>query len=400
MGEGRCGRGDAGVNSAEPIRVLQVFASLDRGGAETSVMNYYRHVRRDRVQFDFVVHTPSRGAYEREIEALGGHIYRLPRLRWTNLIAYSRAWRDLLRSHQEVSIVHGHFFTISSVYLSIAKSLGFATVAHSHASVPGLKGRTIRLVNMRLSRHADLLTACSAAAGTYLYGARATDSRGVVIVKNAIDLERFQYEPATRTRIRGELGIADKFVLGHVGRFEAAKNHQFVLEIFEMVHRQNKESVLVLVGEGSLRRQIEREVDTRGLSGCVVFTGARGDVDSLLQAMDVFLFPSTHEGLGIAAVEAQAAGLPTLVSDAIPHDAHVTDVIESLPLDAPVETWASAILRHAGAKIRVSPLDEIASAGYDIEREAPRLERLYLSLAGGDDRPASGRWARDPAGEE
>lgn len=370
------------MSAIAPIRVLQVFASLDRGGAETAIMAYYRLIDRERIQFDFAVHTSRRGAYEDEAEALGGHVYRLPRLRGLNLVAYRRAWRKLLDSHPDISVVHGHFFTISSLYLPIASRVGVRTIGHSHNDVPGFKGLLIRLLNRSLPRKVDLMAACSTDAARFFYGTKLVRQGDVIVINNAIDVDKFRFDSAVRTAMRRDLRIEGKFVLGHVGRFEYSKNHFFLLEIFAEVHRRDSDSVLLLVGDGSRRTALEERVAELDLVGNVIFTGVRADVEHLLQAMDVFVFPSLYEGLGIVAVEAQASGLPTIVSDQLPRDIEVTALLETLPLTAGTGEWASAILDHRECQTRSSPVAEISRGGFDITREVGKLERLYLNLVG------------------
>lgn len=370
------------VSTHEPLRVLQVLASLERGGAETSVMNYYRHTDRHRIQYDFVVHTPRRGAYEQEVEMLGGRVHRLPRFRWTNLFPYRRAWRELLVRNPEYSVVHGHFFTISSIYLDVASKLGIRTIAHSHANVPGLRGRLIRALSLPVRRVANTKAACSTDAARYLYGAGAVRRGEVVIINNAIEVDRFRFDPDVRATIRAALGMEGKFVLGHIGRFEYSKNHLFLLDVFAALLRSEPRAALVLVGDGTRRDQIEGRIADLGLTDDVILTGVRSDIPDLLQAMDVFVVPSLYEGLGIVAIESQAAGLPTIVSDRLPSDVHITSLAESVPLDAGVVTWADAILKHRNVDVRASPTGEIAQAGFDVTQEARKLERLYLELAG------------------
>lgn len=367
---------------SKPIRVLQVVASLDRGGAETSVMNYYRHTDRDHVQYDFVVHTPRRGAFEQEVEKLGGRVHRLPRFRWINLLAYRSAWRELLLRNPGYSVVHGHFFTISAIYLAVASKFGIRTVAHSHANVPGLKGLLIRGINLPLRQRADVKAACSIDAARFFYGAGAVNRGDVVIINNAIEVERFRFDSGVRAATRSTLGLDDKFVVGHIGRFEYSKNHSFLLDVFAELLRTEPRSTLLLVGDGTRRGEIESRIADLGLTEKVILTGVRSDIPDLLQAMDVFVVPSHYEGLGIVAIESQAAGLPTIVSDRLPHDVHITSLVESLPLAADVARWAAAILKHRGLYDRVSPESEIGDAGFDVTREVRKLEGLYLELAG------------------
>lgn len=367
----------------EPMRVLQVFGTLDRGGADTSILTFYRNIDRSQVQFDFVVHGPRVGALEADVLALGGNIHRVPRLSLINIIGYLRAWSRLLAAHPEYRIVHGHYFTISAIYLAVAKLHGRKTVAHSHSTIPGKTGRLITCLNWWLRYGANLRLACSEDAARFLYGDRAVRrNNSVIILKNPIEVERFAFDPSLRAVERGRRGLTDQFVVGHVGRFDTPKNHAFLLEVFQEVVRHDASAVLLLVGGGSLRSDIEHRALERGLGDSVIFAGVTPEVPALLQAMDVFVLPSLYEGFGVVAIEAQASGLPTVVSDTVPAEAVVTELVDVVPLSATATEWASAILRRRSG-MRVSHSDAIKSAGFDGADTARLLQGLYLKLAGG-----------------
>ena len=370
------------TRNQQPIRVLQVFGTLDRGGAETSIMTYYRAVDRERVQFDFVVHGARRGAFEGEVLALGGKIHRVPRPSVLGLTAHLRAWWELLRAHPEYRIVHGHYFTISGVYLAIAKLHGRRVIAHAHSAYPGVAGILIMILNHWLRYGADLKLACSTVAARSFYGDGAVEKGQVVILKNPIEVDRFAFDPSVRTITRQRLGLTDRFVLGHVGRFNPPKNHVFLLDVLEAAKKLDPRVALLLVGDGSLRRTIERRVAQRGLSDSVVFVGAVQDVPSLLQAMDVFVLPSLFEGFGVVAIEAQASGLPAVLSDAVPAETRVSDLVEVVPLASPASHWASVVMGHSASSSRVSRVDDIRRAGFDGKDNAEYLMSLYAGISG------------------
>lgn len=363
------------------MRVLQVFGTLDRGGADTSIMTFYRNIDRSRVQFDFVVHGPKVGALEADVLALGGKIHRVPRLGLLNIFGYLRAWSRLLAAHPEYRIVHGHYFTISGVYLAVAKLYRRKVVAHSHNTVPGSTGHLITVINWWLRHGADLRLSCSADAARYLYGDAAVRKGEVVILKNPIDVDQFAFNPDLRASTRGRLGLADQFVVGHVGRFDPQKNHVFLLDVFQELVKEDPRATLLLVGDGPLRTEIEGRVLERGLTDSVIFAGATAEVPALLQAMDVFVLPSLFEGFGVVAIEAQAAGLPTVVSDAVPAEAIVTNLVDVVPPSAAAGQWALAILQQRSMNARESHGDAVRSAGFDGPENARYLQRLYLDLA-------------------
>lgn len=368
----------------EPIRVLCVFSTLDRGGAETMCMNLYRHIDRSRVQFDFVKHTPDRGAYEDEIEGLGGRVYEAPRYRMYNQPSYQRWWRRHLKAHPEHQIVHGHFFTISAVYFAVCKKLGRTTVAHSHSccvSIPKefrepfpkapLLYRLIRQIN----RYSDVRLACSRRAGVDVFG-----DEQFTVVPNAIEAERFRYNSAVAGEVRRGLSLDDCFVFGTVGRFVPAKNPYGTLEIIEKVLELRPASRFLWVGDGPMKEEVQAKARKLGIEQAIVFTGVRDDVERLLHAMDAFVLPSFYEGLPVTAVEAQAAGVPTFCSDTIAREAGITDFCHFLPLGEN-DLWASELLNLKAAAGHKDMARAVKEAGYDICDTARWIEEFYLSLA-------------------
>lgn len=359
---------------SEPIRVLQVVTHMNRGGLETMLMNYYRHIDRSKVQFDFLVHRQARAAYDNEIESLGGKIYRLPRL-----VPWSRTYRLALNTffeeHSEYKIVHVHQDCLSSIILKAAKKHGIPVrIAHSHSASQDKNLKfIIKLFYKRLiPQYATDLFSCGKQAGDWMFG-----GAPFRVLNNAIDTETYRYNPVTAQRIRKELGIPENaVVVGHVGRFSAPKNHKFLVDIFGEILKLMPEAHLLLVGDGELRQSTEEKVRTLGIDGNVIFTGVRSDVPELLQAMDVFLFPSLYEGLPVTLVEAQAAGLPCVISDAIPTDCDLTQLIHRVSLNESAENWATEVCRYPNMP-RCETTSQITTAGFDICENARWLENYY-----------------------
>lgn len=365
----------------EPIRVLQVVTNMDRGGLETMLMNYYRHVDRERVQFDFLTHRADQAAYDDEIKALGGRIYRLPRL-----IPWSRSYRKELNrffmQHPEYQIVHVHQDCLSSVILQVAEKCGVPVrIAHSHnANQDKNLKYPIKLFYMRsIPRYATDLMACSQKAGMWMFrGAPFT------VLHNAIDAVAYSFDERKREDVRRCLKIPEEaLVLGHVGRFMPQKNHEFLLDIFAAAAKKEANARLLLVGDGELRSKIEAKAQRLGLSDRVIFTGIRADVPDLMQAMDVFVLPSHFEGLGIVNIEAQAAGLPCFVSaKVVPPEAKVTDLLHYISLDASAKEWATQILDNSiPIGKRRNTTKEIIEAGFDIHTTTEELECFYRTAA-------------------
>lgn len=357
-----------------PIRILHIVTYMGRGGLETMLMNYYRAIDRTKVQFDFLTHRDFRADYDDEIEALGGKIYRLP-----SLNPFSRSYLGALdrffAEHPEYRIVHSHLDCMSAIPLKAAKKHGVPVrIGHAHNSnQPRDAKYLLKLFYKRLiARNATQLFACSDEAGRWMFGD--ADFR---VLNNAIDAGRYAFDPAVRGEVRHELDLpADALVVGHVGRFDPQKNHRFLVEIFE---KMPEDARLLLVGDGVLRPDVEQQAEALGIRDRVLFTGVRTDVDRLLQAMDVFLMPSLFEGLPVSIVEAQAAGLPCLISDKVPIECKKTELVTQIPLEASPAEWAEAVLSAAEAP-RGDTLAQIREAGFDIRANAEWLQNYYLSI--------------------
>ena len=357
-----------------PIRVLCVFSTLDRGGAETMCMNLYRHINREKIQFDFVKHTPKEGAYEKEIQALGGKIYEAPRYKIYNHLKYCRWWKKHFNQHPEHRIIHGHFFTISAVYFKIAKKEKRITVGHSHCT-PADKRNIKEILSIyyckKMDKYSDARLACSQGAGEWIY------KKNFIVFNNAIETSEFLYDLREREAVRKVFNMAGRFVIGAVGRIMHQKNPFGIIEIFRATHAVRPEALLMWIGDGPLRKEAERRVKEYGIQDDVLFLGVRSDVPKLMQAMDAFIFPSFYEGLGVVAIEAQAAGLPCYVSDRVPQEVKVTENCFFLPIDE-VDKWTDSLC--AKQPVRANQMSNIIASGYDIEDTALWLSNFYKSL--------------------
>lgn len=365
----------------QPIRILHVLGGLDAGGAESFVMNLYRAIDRNAVQFDFVKHTSQIGVFENEVRAMGGEIYQCSRYRGENHWAYKKWWNDFYQQHHEYIVIHGHVRSTAAIYLKIAKKYGRVTIAHSHSTSNGSGISALVKDAMQLPiRHiAEYLFACSDKAGKWLYGSKALNGDNYKIIPNGIDLQRFAFDEDKRLTIRRELGIEhDDYVVGHVGRFSKPKNHMFLIKMFAAFSVFESKTKLLLVGDGPLCDIIQRQCTELGVRDKVIFVGAKTNTEDYYQAMDVFTFPSLWEGLGIVALEAQANGLKCIVSDRVPNNVAVTKKVEFLPLDN-MEDWIEAITEEKD-RLRegyMEAKDDMLES-YNILTIATALQAFYL----------------------
>lgn len=360
---------------SEPIRVLHVVTHMNRGGLETMLMNYYRHIDRSQLQFDFLVHRERRADYDDEIEALGGKIYRLPPLNPFDL-KYRKKLQQFFLEHPEYKIVHSHIDCMSAIPLKAAKKAGVPVrIAHSHSISQDKDAKYLLKLFYKIfiPNNATYLMACGEQAGEWMYG-----SKDFLVLNNAIDAKQYSFDYKTYCEERNKLGVcADDTLVGHVGRFSPPKNHEFLIEIFAECVRINPKARLLLVGDGDLRPGIVEKVRRLGLEPRVIFAGVRTDVAKLMQAMDVFVFPSIYEGLPLTVVEAQAAGLPCLISDAVPIECKLTNLVEQVPLTDRSREWAKKVLDVTDT-VRRNTYLEIRESGFDIQSNVKKLTAFYL----------------------
>ena len=370
-----------------PVRVLNVLGTTNLGGAESRVMELYRALDRTKVQFDFLVHTEKEGQYDQEIRSLGGRIYHVPRFRGLNLLSYKRALRRFFQEHHAFAAVQGHMTSTAAFYLPIAKKAGIpVTIAHARSAGVdrGLKGIVTKIVRAPLKYRADYCFTCSAEAGEAVYGRAWVHQGKVWTIPNAIDTKRFLFDASVRSQVRSELGLADKFVIGHVGRFGFMKNHAYLIDIFAELCKLRDDAALVLIGKGELEGAVRDKVETLGLSDRVVFLGNRFDVERYYQAFDYFVFPSIFEGLPGSVAEAQAAGLQCLVSDQVTREAVLTELVVYKSIEEPPVSWACEIMRNAKkAMCREEHSETIKKVfidkGFDVRQQAAAMEAFYIS---------------------
>ncbi|MEG1524102.1 MAG: glycosyltransferase family 1 protein [Clostridia bacterium] len=359
----------------EPIHVAQVTGIMNSGGVEAVVMNYYRAIDRTKVQFDFFVDETCSFPQRKEIEKLGGRYYLVPS--YSHPIAYIRVLKERFRENR-YQIVHSHINTMNVFPLFAAWLAGIPVrICHNHSTGNWGEGKKT-LLKYLLRPFANIFAtdcfACSELAGRWMFGNRRFDAGQVRIVPNAIDAKGYVFNPAARATLRRELGIdEDTFVVGHVGRFTYAKNHNLLIDIFRALQQERPNSTLLLIGEGELEESVRGKVKAFGLTDCIRFLGVRNDVSKLYSAMDVFCLPSFYEGLPVVLVEAQVNGLPCVVSDLVTEEATRHDGIRTRSVAAPVQSWLNALTSSARSTNESCLPDKL-----DITIQALQLQQLYL----------------------
>lgn len=368
----------------EPTRILNLFTIMNRGGAETMVMNYYRAIDKSKIQFDFMVHRQELGAYDDEIEAMGGRIFRMCPIYPQNLFSYQRMLRTFFDNHSEYKILHSHMSELG--YFAFKEAIRHdvpVRICHAH-NAPVFSSETAleklkRIPRELLARQMRKLSTdyftCSQIAGEWLFGKK--NSEKLIFMRNAIDAQAFAYNATQALRVKADLGWTDKFVIGHVGRFCPQKNHDFLIDIFKVFHRKYPDSILALVGSGELQGKMQEKVRDLGLEKDVYFLGNRADMPDIYQAFDVFLFPSFYEGLPVSLIEAQASGLPCVISDTISNQTRLTPAYYPVSLKEKPEQWVTQLEKCMGRNERRITTEYIIQAGFDIYRNASWLTQYY-----------------------
>ena len=367
----------------EPIRVAQIMGKWVGGGVEAVVMNYYRHIDRDKIQFDFICDDDSTRIPTEEIEKLGGKVILIPP--YQKVFKYHKTLKKVLQEGQ-YKIVHSHINALSVFSLWAAKSAGVPVrIAHSHSTSNKKEWKKTLLKNILRPFSKVFATdyfCCSELAGRWLFGNKTYDQGKVYLLNNAIDVDKFKYDEKIRKEKRKELNIKDnQLVIGHIGRFVQQKNHEFLIDIFNEIYKQDKNAILLLIGEGPLKEEIQNKVNELGLDKNVKFLGQRNDANELYQAMDAFVLPSLYEGLPVVGVEAQASGLPCFFSTDMTKETKVLGTTQFIELAKSPEMWAQSILQKLKNYQRHDTRKQMTDKSFNITVEADKLQKQYNKLS-------------------
>ncbi|MDQ0859278.1 glycosyltransferase family 1 protein [Bacillus sp. V2I10] len=365
-----------------PIRVLHAVVNMNRGGAETLIMNLYRNIDRSKVQFDFLTSKP--GVFDDEITELGGRIHRIPYITECGHRNYIKHLDQFFKENSQYKIVHAHMDKMSGFILRAAKKACIPTrIAHSHntQSEGGIPAKIYKsYAGSQISKASTHYLACSRVAANWLFKSKASSS---TILKNGIEINKFAFSQAIRDQVRADLRIEKNSVaIGHIGRFNHQKNHIFLIDIFNELLKAVPNAVLILVGDGPLRSTIEDKVKDLNIENKVQFLGIRSDVELLLQAFDLFVFPSLHEGLPVTLVEAQASGLPCIISDNISNEVDMDVNLIKYTSNTNMSEWIENI--HEVQKLKINRninFNNLSDKGYDIQHSSAWTKEYYLAIS-------------------
>ena len=364
------------------LRIPQVVGKYLGGGVEAVVLNYYRFIDKSKFQFDFICDNDSTNIPYEEIERMGGKVILVPP--YQKALKYHKKLKFILKK-ENYKIIHSHINTLSIFSLFAAKCARVPIrIAHSH-STTNKKEKKKNLLKQVLRPFSKVFATnymcCSELAGRWLFGNFEYDKGNIYLLNNAINLDKFKYNKSLRREKRKKLNIKEStLVIGHIGRFVAQKNHDYLIDIFNEIHKKNNNSVLLLAGQGPLMEDIKNKVKELNLDNSVKFLGQRNDANELYQAFDVFLLPSLYEGLPVVGVEAQAAGLLCYLSDDMTKETKVLDITKFMSLNNTPEEWADNILNDVKKYKRIDTSKEMTAKNFNIKEEAKKLEEYYLNL--------------------
>lgn len=361
----------------KPIRVLHILQRMEAGGTQALLMNIYRKIDRSLIQFDFLVEYPEKNFYDDEIISLGGKIYYSNVRNDLNILKFEKQLIEILNSNQEYKIVHVHTYSIGYFCLKTAKRCGVPIrIAHSHSNAMTKDNK--KYIKMLLQKlytiYATDLLACSVEAGKYLF-----KNKHFKVLTNAIDSNKFSSNIKVRNELKKEFNLNNSFVVGHVGRFRPEKNHHFLIDVFYEIKKKKSNAVLILVGTGDLESEIHDKVEKVGLSDSVKFLGNRTDMHKIYQMMDVFVFPSIYEGLGIVAIEAQAAGIPIVCSDGLPDESNISPLFIKKSLDDTSKDWAKICIKASKNKLSHTDMKQyVINSGFDLDLTVKYIQNYYV----------------------
>ncbi len=366
------------------LRVLHSVSNMARAGIETMLMNYYREMDRNQIQFDFLTNKPAPGEYDGEIRSMGGRVFVSPGLNPLHFPRYRRYVADLLHDSPDIRIVHAHNEAMGYYALQSAKDAGLRVrIAHAHNTqiIRDYKYPLKLICKQLLPGAATDYWSCGRDAGIYYFGEKRWNASGFIL-RNAIDVQRFGFRQEVRERQRQLHGLQKCFVIGHVGRFNIQKNHSRLLDIFTKIAKDVPDARLVLIGTGELEGAVKEKASAIGIRDKTLFPGQMADVSEWYQAIDCFVLPSLFEGLPVVGIEAQAAGLPCVFSDRVTDEVLLSPEARRVSLGADDAEWVREIMATRRSETdRMKGMDLVRRAGYDIHTEAKKLQNTYLEMA-------------------
>ncbi|RWZ59094.1 glycosyltransferase family 1 protein [Halobacillus fulvus] len=362
------------------IKVVHFVSIMNYGGIESLIMDFFRNLNRDQFQFDFIVNTNEVGDFDEEIKKLGGTIHKIQGNKNNPLKNLKSIYKILNKEKYDVAHFH---ISIATSFLNVLYCKLFSKtkiVVHSHSTDSAKTRKKLILHHLFkpvIYKLSNYRLACSSQAGEWMF-----NSKSYTVFKNAIETEKFLFDKKTKNYIKNKYDFHDKLVIGHVGNFTYPKNHDFLIDIFREIQNINKNTVLFLVGEGNLKKEIEDKVKKYNLESSVVFFGSTNKVNYVINCFDYFVFPSKYEGFGKVLVEAQANGIKCFVSDKVPKETKITELVTFYSLKNNSKYWAAEIMEANTVNNRKKYNASLNSSDYNVQKQIKKLQDIYLKLTG------------------
>ena len=360
-----------------PVRIAHIIGKLNAAGVEAVVNNYYKNIDHNKYQFDYYIDSDSSCKPSKDLIDMGARYFVIPP--YQHLFSHIKTLVRLFKENKYL-IVHSGMNTLAPISLFAAWMAGVPIrINHNHSTAGKgeFKRNCLKYCLRPFAKvFANYYCACSKYAGIWLFGKNFFSSGKVTVFNNAVDTSKFAFSTSNRDKLRKELGISNKYVIGHIGRFTKQKNHYFLIDIFEQYYKKNSNAVLLLVGIGELQDEIKDAVKKKKLEDAVIFLGKRSDVDELYSAIDLFVLPSLYEGLPVVGVEAQVSGLPCIFSNEITREVAITENVYFLPIDGSVSDWCSQITNFKNLDLKRDKL-KLKDCSFDIKVQANNLVEYY-----------------------
>ena len=363
-----------------PIKVAIIVGKMDSGGKKNLIMEYYRHIDRDKIQFDFICDSDSQAIPEQEIVELGGRIYKISPYQhiFRNMTDMARIFRQ-----NKYKIVHAYNSTMNLFPMAVAKYCNVPVrISESLSMAHEGDWKTIlkKMLRPMSKWYANYHMSCGDDCGRWQFGSKLFDAGKVDVFKTVINTEFNSFNPEVREKTRAEFGWEDKIVVGHIGRFTAQKNSVHMIEIFGAVAKKEPNAILCLIGDGELKEEMMKKIDELGINKQVAYLGRREDIQQFYNAMDCFILPSLYEGLPVVGLEAESCGLPMFFSNEVTREANACDLGHFIGLDESIDVWAGEIIKACkkNMPVRKSHAKEVCDAGFDSASEAIRMQNYYI----------------------
>lgn len=363
------------------IRIAIVAGKVQSGGKKNLIMEYYRHIDRSKVQFDFICDSDSEAIPDEEIQSLGGRVFRIT--------PYEKIFKNMhdiyeLCKENQYPVIHAYNSTMNVFAMRAAKRAGVPVrISESLSMGNKLEKKNIikQLLRPFSKSYATHYMACGVDCGIWQFGKKLYNEGKIAIFKTVIDTGFNSFDVEIRNKTRNELGLSDKIVIGHIGRFVPQKNSVRLIEIFAAVVKEEPKAVLLLIGAGKLLEPMQNKAEELGVQKNIMYLGRREDIQQFYNAMDLFLLPSLYEGLPVVGLEAESCGLPMFFSTEVTREANACELGHFVDLKDSNEKWADEILEaiHANMPVRRSHATEVAEKGFDSKSEAIRMQNFYFN---------------------